>query len=108
MTASSNTRVATQTDVRVIAANAAELDYNRQVGSDIIHKLDPEGRSLLTAMMIHEHAHFEKVDPHMRAVAYLKVSNTNEPVKVIIDVPMTDWDALPEAEISYPSDPRNG
>jgi len=101
-------RVASFADMELIQQQASELNYNRVLSDGVFEKLDPDGMSLIVPTMIHEHAHFEKVDPHMRAFAYLKVRGSDSPVRAIIDVPMNIFDSLSETTITLPNDPRNG
>lgn len=105
---SNNTRIAAFSDIQTIASDAAEADYNRRLSDEILAALDPDGQSLLAGMMIHKHAAGVPVEPHVRAIAYLKLTGKDEPVRAVMDIPMDRWSALSDATISFPSDPRNG
>lgn len=101
-------KVATRDDIINITKKADALHYNRILHDQAVKDLDPDGANVLIPAMMHEYAEGVPVDPHMRAFVYLSVIGTDEPVRSIIDVPIETWSALPKANLSQESDPRNG
>jgi hypothetical protein len=87
-------RVADAVQLAQINVHSVINNYNRQLSEGTILNLDLEGVNVLQAIMIHEHADFEKVEPHMRVHAFIKVRSQVDPFQQIIDVSMEDWNNL--------------
>jgi hypothetical protein len=87
-------RVADAVTLAHCNVHAVMHDYNSQLSNDTILNLDLEGTNLLQPLMVHEHANGEKVEPHMRVQAYIKLRGKDEPFQQIMDVTMEDWNNL--------------
>ncbi len=85
------------------AANLAEKnDYNQQPRRAPLERLSDGLRFPIVFAMVHEHRAGKLVAPHMRIMVAL--FNTVEGItsslgRVLIDVPMSFYESLPEVEV---------
>ena len=90
-------RITDTPTIKRLATAGSETGYNRQLNPDWIEaNLDPEGNHLCVFAMVHEHIGGREVEPHMRGQFLMKVNGTTEPVSLIFDLSMEDYDAMTE------------
>ena len=87
-------RVASKDAIKHLNKVAARRNYNRQLSTSTIRKLDPDGVNVLAVALIHEHAEGKLVDPHYRCFVFLKFTDDAAPHRAMLDVPMDEYDAL--------------
>jgi len=71
-----------------VSREAETLNLNRVLPDEAIKHLDPDGTSVVWAVMIHEHAQGQPTKPHYRCSALIKTNDRTDPWQTIIDVPI--------------------
>lgn len=79
--------------VRIVQAGIAE-GFNRTILPDWCEFLDPKGEHVVTFAMMHEHKGGQSTDPHMRVALLTKVLDQDEPVEILLDMSMEDFDTF--------------
>lgn len=92
-------RIARTPELRIIARNARNAGYNRQLPDEFIDTLDPDGIHVVEPLFSHEHANGKLVDLHYRCQVYLKEPGVVEPKLAIVDLMDDDLDSLREPSI---------
>jgi hypothetical protein len=73
---------------------AKAVNYNRQLPPKLVRRLDPQGISTFTFVMLHDHIDTEPVEhPHVRAYAYIKLHGRKDPHEQHLDIPLVSWRA---------------
>ena len=87
-------RIAGTPELRILARNGREAGYNRQLPTEIIETLDPEGIHVIEPLMVHEHAAGEPTEPHLRCQIYMKEQDSIQPRLAVVDFVSADVEAL--------------
>lgn len=85
----------TNTDnlVRIMQAGR-EIGFNRQAPADYQEFLDPKGEHVVSFAMVHEHIGGQSTDPHMRVALLTKTLDSDDPVEILMDMSMEDFDTF--------------
>jgi hypothetical protein len=71
---------------------AKAVNYNRQLPAKLVRRLDPQGISTFTFVMVHEHIDQVPVEhPHVRAYGHIKLRGSMTAHEQIIDIPLVCW-----------------
>lgn len=71
---------------------ARAVNYNRRLPEKIVRRLDPQGVSTFSFVMLHEHIDLEPVEhPHVRAHSHIKLRGQKDAYEQIIDIPLVCW-----------------
>ena len=89
-----NLRTITKDQLVSIAAVAEAREYNRQLSMQGLRDVDPVYVGLVSPVLIHEHAQGIKVEPHWRCDCLLKFKGDEEPISVMLDIPMDMFEEL--------------
>lgn len=81
-------RVADTEQVKRINGTAG----NRRIADEGMACLDHEGLHVLEPLMLHN-------ETEMRCLAHLKMAGTMRPASVLLDVPLAEYEALPDVEV---------
>ena len=95
---SANSRFATSPALARLNRAALNRGLNRVLPANLISALDPSGFSIVTDVLVHEHAGGESVAPHFRCRVLAKVAGSDEPEIGYLDVAFEDFEALPKAQ----------
>ena len=79
--------------IRIMEAGR-ETGFNRQVREDWQEFLDPKGEHVVSFAMVHEHIGGQSTDPHMRVALLTKTLDSNDPVEILMDMSMEDFDTF--------------
>lgn len=82
-------KVITTPQLRKLIARAVELDLNRKGPYGIMQRIDPDGKHVLNAVMMHN-------DCQVRCHILTKLSNRSKPSATELDVTLEDFNALPD------------
>lgn len=88
----------TRAQVILINDLAIRNDLNRALDESVYDLLDPEGYSIMSVAMLHEHAGGMLTKPHYRCQILMKFKDSPLPETGFIDVFPEDYDRLPDAE----------
>lgn len=91
-----STRIASTSELRIIASHGRASGYNRQLPEDVVMALDPDGIHVIEPLFQHEHAAGKLVDVHWRCQVYLKEPDSIQPKRAIVDFETDDLNALRE------------
>lgn len=83
----------TENLTRIMQAGREE-EYNRTVAEDWQEFLDPKGEHVVSFAMVHEHKGGQSTDPHMRVMLLTKVLDSEDPVEIMLDMSMADFDTF--------------
>tara|TARA_Y100000593_G_C4274064_1_gene319036 strand:+ start:428 stop:751 length:324 start_codon:yes stop_codon:yes gene_type:complete len=77
-----------------LAENARKNKYNRQLSSEGIKSLDPDGSHILSYHFLHGHRAGSPCEEHVRTVWLSKMKGSVLPATIVIDIDMQTWERL--------------
>lgn len=90
-------RYADKAILKRLNAAAIDLNYNRTLDPAFIDRQSEDELFALSPMLIHEHAHGVRVDPHMRCRLLARSGGPGFEF-VLLDVPFYLYELLPEKQ----------
>jgi hypothetical protein len=71
---------------------AKAVNYNRRLPEKVVRRLDPQGISTFSFVMLHEHIDLEPVEhPHVRVHSHIKLRGQRDAYEQILDIPLVCW-----------------
>ena len=87
-------KILTTRDLMAANQRSRMRGYNRNLGSDTLARLDPDGFHFLESAFMHDHADQKPTEPHVRVKWLLKMRNRTEPRDALIDMTVEDYGRL--------------
>lgn len=95
-------RVAGTADLMQLYVTAKNLGLNRNLSDDVAATLDPNGNHVFTVVLLDHRAHPLRGLPlHHRVYAVMKLRDSTQPFREIMDVTAEHWEKLLSLEESY-------
>lgn len=90
----SDIRVVDTPTLRKLVRIADKLELNRIPSDEVMARLDPDGFHVLS-LILYGHNMDSAPVLHHRALVLIKVTDSDDPVEVALDVPDAQWTGLP-------------
>lgn len=81
--------------LRLLNKISVSFGLNRNLADRFFKAVDPDGKHVVSVLMVHEHAMMRRVEPHYRLLLMARMKGQSHPYVQPIDVPIITWELLP-------------